>query len=227
MTALLLSLTGLALLDSLNVLNIGVVSAVIYGSRLNRQSALPGGVSFIVGLLTVTTIFGLGAVLGLGLLTELMDFHLTPTMRLWGELALGLVLIVLAFFPLTAQTAAPGWALAAMRERPWLLGFLGAAIGLGQAPTAVPYLAGLAMISAMHPLPPAWPVIVVVYSTLTVLPCVVLLGLSTSSSTQADRLQRWLVRSLTRYGPIGVRLLFLVAGVAMVADALVHASRWW
>lgn len=225
MTVLLLSLAGLALLDSLNLLNIGVVSAVIYGSRLNRQSALPAGVSFIAGLLIVTTTFGLGVVFGLGLLTDLTNFHLTPAVRVWGELALGLVLIVLAVFPLTAHAAAPGWALAAMRERPWLLGFLGAAIGVGQAPTAVPYLAGLAMISAMHPRPPAWPAIVVVYSALTVLPCVVLLGLSTSSSTRADRAQRWLVRGLTRYGPFGVRLLFLIAGGAMVADALVHVPR--
>jgi len=58
MTALLLTLAGLAFLDPLNVLNIGVVSAVIYGSRLNRQSALPGRVSFIAGVLAVTTTFG-------------------------------------------------------------------------------------------------------------------------------------------------------------------------
>ena len=226
MTVLLLTLTGLAVLDSLNVLNIGVVSAVIYGSRLNRQSALPGGVSFIAGVLAVTTTFGLCAVLGLGLLTDVTNFHLTPAVRYWGELVLGLVLIVLAFFPLVDQTTAPGWALAAMRERPWLLGFLGAAIGLGQAPTAVPYLAGLAMISALQPRPPTWPVIVIVYSA-TMLPCMVLLGLSTSRSRRADQAQRWLVRSLTRYGPIGVRLLFLVAGVALFADAVVHRNRWW
>lgn len=227
MTALLLTLAGLAFLDSLNVLNIGVVSAVIYGSRLNRQSALPGGVSFIAGVLTVTTAFGLGAVLGLGLLTDLTDFQLTPAVRYWGEIVLGLVLIVLAFFPLVAQTTAPGWALAAMRQRPWLLGFLGAAIGLGQAPTAVPYLAGLAMISALQPRPPTWPAIVIVYSAITMLPCMVLLGLSTSRSKRADQAQRWLVRNLTQYGPIGVRLLFLIAGVALFADAVVHRSRWW
>ena len=227
MTALLLTLTGLAFLDSLNVLNIGVVSAVIYGSRLNRQSALPGGMSFIAGVLAVTTTFGLCAVLGLGLLSNLTNFHLTPSVRYWGEIALGLVLIVLAFFPLVAQSTAPGWALAAMRQRPWLLGFLGAAIGLGQAPTAVPSLAGLAMIAALHPRPPTWPVMVIVYSALTMLPCMVLLGLSTSRSKQADQAQRWLVRILTRYGPIGVRLLFLVAGVALFADAVVHHNRWW
>jgi len=41
MIGLLLALTGLAFLDSLSVLNVGVVSAVIYASRLNRQSPLP------------------------------------------------------------------------------------------------------------------------------------------------------------------------------------------
>lgn len=223
MTALVLTLMGLAFLDSLNVLNIGVVSAVIYGSRLHRQSALPAGVSFIAGVLAVTTTVGLCTVLGLGFLTDLTNFHLTPGVRHWGEIALGLVLIALALFPLAAHTTAPGWALGAMRERPWLLGFVGAAIRLGQAPTAVPYLAGLAMISALHPRPPTWPltVLVIGYSAMTMLPCMVLLALSTSQSKRADRAQRWLVRNLTKYGLIGVRLLFLAAGVALLSDVLV------
>ncbi|WP_156448282.1 MFS transporter, partial [Mycobacterium sp. NAZ190054] len=37
------------------------------------------------------------------------------------------------------------------------------------------------------------------------------LALSTRRSKRADRAQRWLVRNLTRYGPIGVRILFVVA----------------
>lgn len=227
MTTLLLTLTGLAFLDSLSVLNIGVVSAVVYGSRLNRQSALPGGVSFIAGVFAVTTTFGLCAVVGLGILTDLTNFKLTPAVRYWGEILLGLVLIVLAYFPLVAQTTAPGWAMAAMRRRPWLLGFVGAAVGLGQAPTAVPYLAGLAMIAAFQPRPAAWPVIVMAYCVLALLPCTFVLALSTSRSKRADRAQRRLVRTLTRYGPIGVRILFLIAGVALVADALVHRNQWW
>ncbi len=227
MTALLLTLAGLALLDSLNVLNIGVLSAVIYGSRLNRQSALPAGVSFIAGVLAVSTLVGLAAVPGLAVLTDLTNFHLTPAVRYGGEIAFGLTLIVLAWLPLAGQTGAPGWALGAMRQRPWMLVFVGAAIRLGQAPTAVPYLAGLAMISALQPRPPAWPVIVILYSAITMVPCMVLLGLSTSRSKRADQAQRWLVRSLTSYGPIGMRFLFLVAGVALLADAVVHRSRWW
>ena len=227
MTGLLLALLGLAILDSLSVLNIGVVSAVVYGSRLNRQSALPGGLSFIAGIFAVTSVFGLCAVLGIGFLTDLADFELTPAVRYLGELVIGSALIALAFFPLVAQTAAPGWAMAAMRQRPWLLGFVGVAVGLGQAPTAVPYLAGLAMIAARQPLPPAWPAIVLAYCAIALLPCMAVLALSTSRTKRADRAQRWLVRNMTRYGPIFVRILFVVAGVALVADALVHRSAWW
>ncbi|CAN3127701.1 GAP family protein [Mycobacterium sp. smrl_JER01] len=222
MTSLLLALAGLAFLDSLSVLNIGVVSAVVYGSRLNRQSALPGGLSFIGGVFLVTSVFGLGTVLGLNFLTDLTNFEITPGIRYWGELAIGVFLIILAFFPLVTQTAAPGWAMAAMRQRPWLLGFVGIAVGLGQAPTAIPYLAGLAMIAAQQPLPTGWPAIVLAYCAVALLPCALVLALSTSRSKRADRAQRWLVRTLTRYGPIGVRILFVVAGVALVADALIH-----
>lgn len=227
MTALLLTLAGLALLDSLNVLSIGIVSAVIYGSRLNRQSALPGGVSYIAGVFLATTLFGLCAVVGLRLLGDLTSFNLTPTVRYWGELVLGVVLLALASFPLTTRAPAPGWAKAAMRQRPWFLGFVGAAVGLGQASTSVPYLTGLAMIAAVQPRPSAWPSMVIAYWVVALLPCMLLLGLSTNRSKRADRAQRRLVRTLTQYGPIGVRVLFLIAGAALFADALVHHSRWW
>lgn len=227
MTALLLALVGLAFLDSLNVLNIGVVSAVVYDSRLRRRSALPGGLSFIAGLFAVTVTFGLCTVLGLSFLTELLDFELTLAARYRGELLIGVVLICLAFFPLVAQTAAPGWAMTRLRQRPWLLGFVGFGVGLGQAPTAVPYLAGLAMITAFDPRPASWPLLVMAYCLIALLPCGLVLALSTSRSKRALVVQRWVVRTLTRYGPIGVRILFLVAGVALVSDALIHYQHIW
>ena len=55
MLGLLLPLLGFALLDSLNVLNLGVTSAVVYDSRLSRRSALPGGLSFIGGVFAATS----------------------------------------------------------------------------------------------------------------------------------------------------------------------------
>lgn len=111
MTALVLALLGLAVLDSLNVLNIGVVSAIVYDSRLNRRSPVPGRLSYILGVFTVLTAFGIATVLGLSFLTELFDIEITPAFRYRGELAIGVVLIGLAFFPLVAQTSAPGWAM--------------------------------------------------------------------------------------------------------------------
>lgn len=227
MGALVLALAGLALLDSLNVLNVGVVSAVIFDSRLTRRSPLPGALSYIAGVFTTTTAFGVCTVVGLSVLTHLVDFRVTPAIRFRGELLVGLLLISLAFFPLTAQSSAPGWALAAMRERPWLLGFLGLAVGTGQAPTAVPYLTGLAMLAALHPRPAIWPLIILVYWAIALSPPLLILALSMRRSMRARRIQRRVVRGLTRYGPISVRLLFLVFGVGLVADALVNHSALW
>ena len=215
------------MLDSANVLNIGVVSAVVYDSRLSRRSAIPGGLSFVAGVFAVTTTFGLCMVLGLSFLTDVLDFKITPALRFRGELLLGVLLICLAYFPLVAQTSAPGWALTAMRQRPWLLGFVGLAVGLGQAPTAVPYLTGLAMLAALDPRPQLWPLIIYAYCTIALLPSLVIVVLSTRRTKRAQRIQRWLVRVITRYGPISVRILFLVAGSALVVDALIHHSALW
>lgn len=227
MAALALALVGLALLDSLNVLNVGVVSAVIFDSRLGRRSPIPGALSYVAGVFAVTTAFGVCTVLGIGLITEVLDFHLTPAIRFRGELLLGIALICLAYFPLTAQSSAPGWALAAMRQRPWLLGFLGLAVGSGQAPTAVPYLTGLAMLAALHPRPPLWPLVILVYWAIALSPPLLILALSTRKTMRAKRIQRAIVRALTRYGPMSVRLLFLVFGTGLIADALVNHSALW
>lgn len=227
MAALILALAGLAFLDSLNVLNVGVVSAVIFDSRLSRRSPIPGALSFVAGVFAVTTTFGLCTVLGISFMTEALDFRVTPAIRFRGELLLGIVLIGLAYFPLTAQSSAPGWAMAAMRKRPWLLGFLGLAVGSGQAPTAVPYLTGLAMLAALHPRPPLWPLVIITYCAIVVSPPLAILALSMRRTVRAARIQRGLVRLLTRYGPMSVRLLFLVFGVGLIADALVNHSALW
>jgi cytochrome c biogenesis protein CcdA len=226
-TTLILALAGLAFLDSLNVLNVGVVSAVIFDSRLSRRSPFPGALSFVAGVFAVTTTFGVCTVLGISFLTQSLDFHVTPAIRFRGELLLGIGLVCLAYFPLTAQSSAPGWALAAMRQRPWLLGFLGLAVGSGQAPTAVPYLTGLAMLAAVHPRPPLWPLVIIAYWAIALSPPLAILALSMRRTMRAKRIQRRIVRALTRYGPISVRLLFLVFGVGLIADALVNHSALW
>ncbi|MEU1545980.1 GAP family protein [Nocardia sp. NPDC005745] len=226
MSTLLLALAGFAFLDSLDLLLIGVTTAVVYDSRLSRRSPLVGGLSLLAGVFAVTTAFGICTILGIGFLTDLIDFEITPAIRYRGELAAGVLLIVLASIRMTG-TAAPPRA-PALRRRPWILAGLGVAIGIAQAPTAVPYLAGLAMISARHPLPALWPLMVVAYCALALLPPLVILGLALRRTTGARRMYRKVVRIITTYGPISVRILFAIFGVVLLCDALIHYRHlWW
>ncbi len=230
MLALLLPLLGFALLDSLNVLNLGVTTAVVYDSRLGRRSALPSGLSFVGGVFTAITTFGTLTVLGLNFLTDRFDLDLTPPLRYWGQLALGVVLIAIAVLSSLSSMAKPTpplWAVNVARRNPWLLGLVGLVIGFGQAPTAVPYLTALAMLSARNPLPSAWPVIVICYCALTLVPSLLVLALSTRRTIRARRIQRNFVRVLTRYGPLAVRMLFLGIGTVLVIGALLHYRELW
>ena len=227
MLAFLLPLLGFALLDSLNVLNLGVTTAVVYDSRLARRSALPSGLSFVAGVFTAITVFGVLTVLGLNFLTDRLDLEVTPTLRYRGQLALGLVLIAVALLTHAAKPTPPLWAVHLTRRNPWLLGLVGLVVGFGQAPTAVPYLTALAMLSARNPPPPAWPVIVVCYCAVTLVPSLLVLALSTRRTIRARRIQGNFVRVLTRYGPIAVRMLFLGVGVVLVIGALLHYHDLW
>jgi Sap-like sulfolipid-1-addressing protein len=227
MLALLMTLSGMAVVESFNVLNIGATSAIVYDSRLRRRSALPGGLSFIVGLFAATAAVGITVVLGVAFVTELTEVELTPRMRYRGGLVVGAVLICLACYPSAAQRASPRWAFTAVRQRPWLLACAGAGLGFGQAATDVMYLAALAMLSAYHPRPLIWPLIVVAYCTIELLPPLLVLLLAIRRTARAQRVQRGLVRVITRYGSIWVRALCLAAGVALVFDSFLHSRNLW
>ncbi|WP_084529930.1 GAP family protein [Nocardia crassostreae] len=224
MLTLLVALAGFAFLDSLHVLNIGITAAVVVDSRLGRRSPVPGALSFITGIFAVTTAFGICTVLGLSFLTDLVHFDLTPTVRYWAELAVGAVLLILGSVRLPAKSGTtPPWAIEA-RRRPWMLGLIGAGIGLGQAPTAVPYLAALAMLTVREPRPTLWPLLIVVYCLIALLPPILVLFTATRRSARAQRFYRTVVRTLNRYGPLSVRILFVVFGAALVVDALRNYS---
>ena len=223
MVALLFALAGLALLDALNVLLIGITTAVVYDARVGRRSPLAGGLSFIGGVFAATTIFGFLTVLGIGYITDLVDFQLTPTMRDWGAIGIGLVLTAVAAIPLSDRSP-PEWAVA-FRRRPWLLALGGLVIGLAQAPTAVPYLAGLALLAAQQPLPALWPLILVAYCLLALVIPLLVLFLSTLKRPWARRVFRLLTRSINRYGPPAVRVLFVLAGLALVGIGVVGLLR--
>lgn len=227
MPALLLPLAGFALLDSLNVLNLGVTTALVYDSRLSRRSPLPAGLSFVAGVFTATTALGICAILGLTFLTKRVDIEVTPTVRYGGQLILGLALIALSRVSTSGGPRPPEWALSAARRNPWLFTIAGLVVGLGQAITSVPYLTALAMISAHNPLPAAWPAIVIAYCATTLAPSLVVLALSVRKTMRARRMQRRVVRMMTRFGPPVVRTLFLGIGLVLVAGALWHYAELW
>ncbi len=78
MLALLLTLSGLAVVESLNVLNLGLTSAIVYDSRLHRRSPnCPAALSFIAGLFVATAAVGITVVLGVALFPELTAVRLT------------------------------------------------------------------------------------------------------------------------------------------------------
>ncbi|UFS96897.1 GAP family protein [Nocardia huaxiensis] len=224
MLSLLLALLFFAFLDSLDVLLVGVTTAVIFDSKLSRRSPIPGGLSFIAGVFVVTTTFGICTVLGLSFLTDLVDFRITPAIRYWAELGVGLVLIGLAALPTTARGAAPPWVLG-LRRKPWALALAGVAIGLGQAPTAVPYLAGLAMLSAQHPVPSLWPLIVIAYCGIALIPPLAILGLASRRTPRAQRCYRRVVRALNRYGPPTLRILLVAIGIGLAANAAMNHQQ--
>ncbi len=227
MLGLLLPLLGFAFLDSLNVLNLGVTSAVVYDSRLSRRSALPGGLSFVAGVFVATATFGVLTVLGIGFVTDHVEFTVTPTIRYWGQLVLGVVLIVVASIPGSARPTPPPWALNLTRRNPWLFAIVGMVIGVGQAVTSVPYLTSLTMVSARNPPLTLWPVIVLAYCAVALLPSLTVLALSTKRTSRARRVQRAIVRGTTRYGPVTVRILFSGIGFALVVGALINYRVLW
>ncbi|MBF6354603.1 GAP family protein [Nocardia higoensis] len=227
MLTLLPALAGFAFLDSLDLLLVGVTAAVIYDSRLRRRSPVPAGLGFLAGVFAATVAFGVCTVLGIGWLTDLFDFHLTPAIRFRGELLAGTVLLVLAALPATGERSTPpAWAVE-LRGRPLVLALAGLAIGVIQSSTSVPYLAGLAMLSAYHAAATVWPAILVGYGVIALLPPILLLVLATRRTVSARRAYRRITTAVTRFGPPSVRVLFALAGIALVGDAIAHPAELW
>ncbi|MFE3542568.1 GAP family protein [Nocardia sp. NPDC059177] len=227
MGVLLVTLLGFAVLDALDVLLVAITTAVVADSRLSRRSPLVGVLSFIGGVFAVSFAFGLCTVLGIDFLVRLLDFELTPTLRYWGELLIGVVLIAVAALPVGTSMNTGGRWVRPVRERPWLMGVVGFTLGLAKVPTSVPYLAALALLSAQRPLPLGWPLIVAAYCAVALVLPLVVLALALRRTPRTRRVYRVLVRGLTRYGPPVVRVLFVVFGVALVVDALVHGGQLW
>ncbi|MFC6009862.1 GAP family protein [Nocardia lasii] len=227
MAAAILTMLGLALLDALDVLLVAITTAVVADARLTRRSPLSGVLSFLAGVFAVSLAFGVCTVLGLDFLVRLFDFELTPALRYWGELAIGLVLIAVAALPVGTSSTVGGRWVEPVRQHPWLMGVIGFTLGLAKVPTSVPYLAALAILASQRPLPVGWPLLIAAYCAIALVLPLLVLALALRRTPRTRRVYRLLVRGITRYGPPVVRVLFVVIGAALVVDALVHGSQLW
>ncbi|MFD3507371.1 GAP family protein [Nocardia sp. NPDC058666] len=227
MSAALLAMLGLALIDALDVLLVAITTAVVADARLRRRSPITGVLSFLAGVFAVSVAFGVCTVLGIDFLVRLLDFDLTPTVRYWGELLIGLVLITVAVLPVGASPPTGRRWVEPVRKHPGLMAVIGFTLGLAKVPTSVPFLAALALLSAQRPLPVVWPLIVAGYCAVALLLPLVVLALAMRTTPRARRVYRVLVRGITRFGPPVVRVLFVVFGIGLVIDAVVHSGHLW
>lgn len=78
------------------------------------------------------------------------------------------------------------------------------------------------MLSAQRQLPLLWPLIVIAYWAIALLPSLLILALSVRRTTWAQRVCRKVVRFLTCYGPISARVLFAFIGIALCIDVLLR-----
>lgn len=159
------------------------------------QIRVPRGLSFVTGLFVALFTFGVATVLGVRSLTDVAaGAEITPSTRYWAQLVIGVLLIAVAALTWFSEPVTPPWIRSVARRHPWLLAFVGLALGYAEAPTSVPYLSALAMLASRHPLPTLWPLLLVGYGVVAILPSLLILVLSTRRSPRARRMQRGLVR---------------------------------
>lgn len=219
---LLLAFAGFACVDALNVLNLGTSTAIVYTSRLERRSALPGGLSFVVGLYSALLAFGVGTVVGVRYLVG--PEAISSSARYWAQLVIGIVLIAVASLTWFSNPGTPKVIRTIAERYPWLLVLVGLTLGCAEAATSAPYLSALAMLASHRPLPSGWVLMLMGYCLIAVAPSTFILVLSTRRTPGARRAQRTLVRTVSRYGPTAIRVIFLFLGTLFIANALAHAS---
>ena len=166
--------------------------------------------------------------LGLTFLTKRVDVEVTPTVRYWGQLILGLVLIARLARVDVGRTATTR--VGVERRAPQSVAVrhrrVGRRAGAGGHVGALPDRAGDDLraqsvadgvardrdriLRNAHWRRRCW--------------CS---ALSVRKTMRARRMQRRVVRVMTRFGPLVVRTLFLAIGLVLVADALWHYAELW
>jgi cytochrome c biogenesis protein CcdA len=208
----LLVVAGIAAVDSLNPTTIG--PALLLGVS---EHPVPRILQFAVGFFLVNLVGGLLLVLGPGQLLLSLIPHLSGHAKHLLEVGGGVALLILAgvlwfgrrrLISSKAEEARPpsGSSFA-----------VGAGIALAELPTALPYIAAIAAITAAPVSVPEQILLVVVFNVIFIAPVVgIAIAIGVSPALRADVIEpfrRWLVGNWPRL----IAVLLAIAGVVLLA----------
>ncbi|MEX0738215.1 MAG: GAP family protein [Pseudohongiella sp.] len=228
--SLILSLTGLALLDSTSIGTLFIPVWLLLA---------PGGVKPMRILLYLATIalfyLLVGIVLMLGaapLLGALGQFTDHPVL-VWGQLLLGVVLIVVSFRfdskrsrRLGKPDRAARWRERASGENVSARFLMTIALlaALAEVATMLPYLAGIAILSTSELAAPAVVGLLAAYCLVMVVPALLLLTLLKVSQRLVEPVLIKLDAWISRHGETTVGWIIGIAGFLVARDALAKLS---
>ncbi|MDV8070929.1 hypothetical protein R4P64_30860 [Rhodococcus sp. IEGM 1366] len=94
--------------------------------------------------------------------------------------------------------------------------------GFVQAPTAIPYLAWLTLISTDEPVDKSWPILTVVDCAAALSPPMLSLVLATLDSSGARRVHQTIMRVVGKWGTRCACSRLGLCGIVLIVDALIH-----
>jgi hypothetical protein len=228
--ALILTLAGLALIDSTSIgtLFIPVWLLLAPGTlRVGRILLYLGTIAafyFVVGLVIA---------FGAGRLAERFGDAVDPRVGLWIQLAIGVGLFVLSFRfdPKRAKKSGAAGRIAAWRDRAtsdgssvaWLMG-LALLAALAEVATMLPYLGAIGLMATSGLTTGAIGIVLAGYCVVMVVPALVLLALRVVARARIEplleRMNRWVVEK----GASATGWVLAIAGFLIARDA---AARLW
>jgi cytochrome c biogenesis protein CcdA len=222
MTALLLVLTPISLLDSTSMLPLAVVPLSI-ALTARRPLLVAGG--FLSGIFVVYVAGGLLFLVGVGALLETLSeklerwYHQPNTLELVLQIIVGLVM--LGFF----------WKLANAREgrpdktvsedvTPWQAFVFGAGLTLVGLPGAFPYIGAVDQVLKADLGATRSALAVIFYSVVFLVPLTTLLILRLVLRERSAPIFAWVVSFTERWGRRLILIVLVVVGAALVADGI-------
>ncbi|HWO99617.1 MAG TPA: GAP family protein [Methylococcus sp.] len=212
MLALLVAIVAIAALDSINP-----TATAVHLYLLSTASPVPRTMAFILGIFTANYLGGFFGVVGLDVLFQYLPGASFGPIGRVARLILGIGLV------------AAGWIMASDRKgrarkpkslRPLHTFILGTVITLAELPTALPYLAAIAIIAQAR-LDLAQTIgLLLIYNVVFVTPLIALLMiyllLRRNRPAFLQRTRRW----IARWSPRLLRMVLVFLGVVLIADSL-------